>query len=81
MTLELDPRISALITAGAGPMGSPAFSAFRVGDAATLRTVLDDVSTELHVRPGLPHAFDVLLLGDEDGRRSLADKTRALGRI
>jgi acetyl esterase/lipase len=34
------------------------------------------VSTELHVHPGMPHAFDVLLLGDD--LRYQADKIRVI---
>ncbi|MEU6076023.1 alpha/beta hydrolase fold domain-containing protein [Micromonospora sp. NPDC047074] len=36
------------------------------------------VSTELHVHPGLPHAFDVLLIGDEAGERHKAERIRVL---
>lgn len=36
------------------------------------------VSTELHVHPGLPHAFDVLLMGDEAGERHRAERIRVL---
>ncbi|WP_045739813.1 alpha/beta hydrolase [Actinoplanes rectilineatus] len=36
------------------------------------------VSTELHVHPGLPHAFDVLLIGDEAGERHKTERVRVL---
>jgi len=36
------------------------------------------VSTELHVHPGLPHAFDVLLIGDEAGERHKTERIRVL---
>ena len=36
------------------------------------------VSTELHVHPGFPHAFDVLLIGDELGNRHKEEKIRLL---
>jgi acetyl esterase/lipase len=36
------------------------------------------VSAELHVHPGYPHAFDVLLLGDELGNRHREDKIRVI---
>lgn len=36
------------------------------------------VSAELHVHPGLPHAFDVLLIGDEAGERHRAERVRVL---
>ncbi len=36
------------------------------------------VSVELHVHPGYPHAFDLLLLGDEQGDRHKHEKIRIL---
>ena len=36
------------------------------------------VPTELHVHPGYPHAFDILLMGDELGVRPRDEKTRVV---
>ncbi|NYF18215.1 acetyl esterase/lipase [Microbacterium sp. AK009] len=39
------------------------------------------VSTELHVHPGYPHAFDILLMGDPAGRRHQDEKIRIIHEI
>jgi hypothetical protein len=39
------------------------------------------MTLELHVRPAPPHVCDVLQLGEEELRQSLADTTRVIGRI
>ena len=39
------------------------------------------VSTELHVHPGYPHAFDILLLGDPAGRRHQDEKIRIIREV
>ncbi|WP_378146335.1 alpha/beta hydrolase [Cnuibacter sp. UC19_7] len=36
------------------------------------------VSTELHVHPGSPHAFDILLMGDPAGHRHREEKVRII---
>jgi hypothetical protein len=39
------------------------------------------MTLELQVRPEPRHVSDVLLLGEKEGRRSLADTTRVIGGI
>ncbi|MGP3534152.1 alpha/beta hydrolase fold domain-containing protein [Microbacterium sp. RD1] len=39
------------------------------------------VAAELHVHSGMPHAFDVLLLGDESSARHREDRIRVIRSI
>jgi acetyl esterase/lipase len=42
------------------------------------RTALAGVSTELHVRPGVPHGWDVVAPEADVTKRSMADRIRRL---
>lgn len=54
MPFELNERIQQLITAGAGPSGSPLFPSFRPDDPLSLRAILDDGLAQMSALPDPP---------------------------